>query len=56
MAMRLAGGDSGCGANVGQNTYILRSIGEHDIVIASLSTGAYDYTSAATDGWNAVAV
>ncbi|KAJ5240408.1 uncharacterized protein N7469_001999 [Penicillium citrinum] len=33
-----------------QNTYIFGSIGEHNIVIASLPTGAYGNTSAATVG------
>ncbi|KAJ5389767.1 uncharacterized protein N7496_000835 [Penicillium cataractarum] len=33
-----------------QNSYILGSIGEHNIVIASLPTGAYGTTSAATVG------
>ncbi|KAJ5198750.1 nucleoside phosphorylase domain-containing protein [Penicillium cinerascens] len=33
-----------------QNTYILGSIGEHNIVIASLPTGGYGNTSTATVG------
>lgn len=33
-----------------QNTYILGSIGEHNIVVASLPSGAYGNTSAATVG------
>jgi nucleoside phosphorylase len=33
-----------------QNAYIFGSIGEHNVVIASLPTGAYGHTSAATVG------
>jgi hypothetical protein len=39
-----------------QNAYILGSIGEQNIVIASLPTGAYGNTSAATVGMQLLSV